>query len=206
MVQRCLIIVLDRFNANNVGPKFHFVRDPSYSAFYVTFGGRDPLYANSFFPGSHPRDWYIDVYTSALTLSEDQAQSLMETRLGDFAVAKAQALEQNLVKILTHEMLHVVGVRHCDAQVTETADRCVRFPPSLSDEENNEELLMQPTLDWRCLSQVEWKDRTIQEIQQIYAMKVGDRIGRHRIRDVSWELGAKKRKEIALRNARWCGA
>lgn len=205
MVKTCLIAVLNKFNASNVGPKFRYVVKPSRSAFFVRYGGDHPLYALSFFPGSHPKDWYIDVFKLSLTLSEDQEQFLMDTRRGDLAKARKEAVKRNLISILTHEMLHVVGVRHCDAQLTEM-ETCVRFPPNLSDDENNEELLMQPSLDWRNLYRLKWLSRTVQEIQQIYAMRAGERIGCHSIRDVSWKVGAKQRKEIALRNARCCVA
>jgi len=206
MARTCLIAVLERFNASNFGPKFQFVDHPSHSAFFVRFGGDHSSYANAFFPGSHPKDWYIDLFRPSLTLSEDQEQSLRNTpsRGEDISAAKAQALEQNLVKILMHEMLHVVGVRHCDAQDTETMERCVRYPHDLSDDKNNEERLMERSLDWRIFSQLDWMNRTLQEIREIYAMKGGDFLGCHRIRDVSWEVGAKQRKEIALRNARCC--
>lgn len=177
----------------------------SHSAFFVRFGGDHPLYAHSFFPGSLPKDWYIDIFKLSLTLSEDQEQLLVDSIRGDISFARKRALEINLINILTHEMLHVVGVRHCDAQLTEM-ERCVRFPPELSDEENSEEHLMQRSLDWRSLNQLQWLSRTIQEVQQIYAMKAGERIGCHRIRDVSWQAGAKQRKEIALRSARCCDA
>ncbi|KAL1853968.1 hypothetical protein Daus18300_011635 [Diaporthe australafricana] len=203
MAQRCLITVLDRFNVKNVGPKFQFVSHPFHSAFFVRFGGDYPIYARAFFPGSLPEYWYIDIFKPGLTLSAEQEEFLMRTGAGD--TAKLQALEQNLIKILTHEMLHVVGVRHCDAQVTEKAEKCVRFPPDLSDDENNEEHLMQRFLDWKSLSQLDWMDRTIQEIRQIYAMKDGEYIGCHRIQDVSWEDGARRRMEIARRNALCCG-
>lgn len=204
MAQRCLRTVLGRFNANNVGPQFQFVHDPCHSAFFIRFGGDYPMYAHAFFPGSPPKDWYIDVFKPGLTLSAEQAQFLMQTRGRDICAARSQALEQNLISILTHEMLHVVGVRHCDAHLTEK-DRCVRFPADLSDQENDEDRLMQRMLNWRALSQLDWMNRTIQDIQQIYAMNVGEYIGCFRIHDVSWQDGAKQRKEIALRNARCCG-
>lgn len=187
MIKACLVTVLFKFTASNVGPEFHYVAEPSHSAFFVRFGGDHPLYAHSFFPGSHPKDWYIDVFKPSFTLSEDQEQFLVDTTRGDISVARKEALERNLINILTHEMLHVVGVRHCDAQLAEM-ERCVRFPPNLSDDENNEELLMKPTLDWRSLRELRWLSRTIQEIQQIYAMKVGESIGGHRIQDARGKL------------------
>lgn len=202
MAQRCLITVLGRFNTHNVGPKFDFVDNPCHSAFFVRFGGDYPIYAHAFFPGSPPKDWYIDIFKPGLILSAEQEQFL--AHIGAGHAAKLQALEHNLVKILTHEMLHVLGVRNCDAQLAER-ERCVRFPLDLTDDENNEEQLMQGFLDWRGLSQHDWMDRTIREIQQIYDLKAGESIGCHRVRDVSWEVGAKQRKEMALRNARCCG-
>lgn len=202
MAQRCLETVLARFNTRNVGPKFRFVDNPCHSAFFVRFGGDYSKYAQAFFLGSPPKDWYIDVFKPGLTLSAEQEQFLV--RIGGGYTARLQALEHNLVKVLTHEMLRIVGVRHCDAQLTEK-EICVRFPLDLTDDENNEEHLMQRVLDWRSLSQHDWMDRTIREIQQIYALKEGESIGCHRVRDVSWEVGARQRKEIALRNVRCCG-
>jgi hypothetical protein len=203
LAQRCLITVLDRFNAHNVGPKFKFIHYPFHSAFFVRFGGDYEIYARAFFPGSLPEDWYINIFKPSLVLSAEQEQYLMHTGARD--AGRMQAVEQNLIKILTHEMLHVVGVRHCDAQVTEKAEKCVRFPPDLSDDENNEERLMQRFLDWTIAAQLDWMDRTIQEIQQIYAMNEGGYVGCHKIQDVSWEDGARRRKEIAWRNALCCG-
>ncbi|KAH8761597.1 hypothetical protein F5883DRAFT_126203 [Diaporthe sp. PMI_573] len=204
MVQRCLIIVLDRFNANNVGPKFQFVHDPFHSAFFVRFGGDYPRYANSFFPDSHPKDWYIDVFKAGLTLSAEQEQFLINTtRRRNIRAARSRALEQNLVKILTHEMLHVVGVRHCDAHLTEKAQPCVRFPPDLTDDENNEEHLMQRMIHWKDLSWIDWKSRTLEEIRQIY-VEERKYIGPHKIRDVSWQAGAEERRRIAMSIARCC--
>lgn len=204
MVQRCLITVLDRFNVNNVGPKFQFVHDPFFSAFFVRFGGDYPLYANSFFPDSLPKDWYIDVFKAGLTLSAEQEQFLVDTtRRREIRAARSRALEQNLINILTHEMLHVVGVRHCDAHLTEQGKRCVRFPPDLSDQENDEDRLMHRKLSWRTLSWIDWKARTLEEIRQIY-IEERQCIGRHKIRDVSWQAGAEERRRIAMSIAKCC--
>lgn len=207
LVKRCLIIVLKKFNDNNVGPKFQFVSDPIDSAFVVSFGGRTrcDLYACSFFPDSYPKDWYIYVYSPGLTLCQEQLDDLLNNTVGDIQLetARSQALERQLVRILTHEMLHVVGVRHCDAHLTEKSQPCVRFPPDLTDGENNEERLMQRMLHWKDLSRIDWNHRTLVEIRQIYKESM-THVGGHRIRDVSWQDGAMERKEIATNNAGCC--
>lgn len=169
LVRGCLIAVLQKFNDNGVGPKFEFARNPSSSAFVVTFSGRRDCYARSFFPDSNPKDWYIYFYSLGLTPCKEQSDSLLNDTVGDIQTARSQALERNLVKILTQEVLHVVGVRHCDAHLTERSQPCVRFPPDLSDDDNNEERLMQRRLHWQDLSRInfDWNARTLEEIRQI---------------------------------------
>lgn len=204
MVKRCLKIVLRSLNDNNIGPKFHFVEDPSSSAFSVTFGGDHPhSYASSFFPGSHPKDWYIYVFKLGLTLSEEQQQLLIQTRDRNVKPAGLQALEQNLIKILAHEMLHLVGVRHCTIDLNVEKEPYMRFPPELSDNDNWDPL-MQPRLDRMDLSRLGWNSQTLKEIRQIYAMNEGEKIGFHKIRDVSWRDGMELRKHIARFNAQNC--
>lgn len=203
MVKRCLKIVLHSLNDNNIGPKFQFVDDPGSSAFFVTFGGDSShCYASSFFPGSHPKDWYIYVFKLALMLSEEQEQLLIQTRDRDGKSAGSQALEQNLIKILAHEMLHIVGVRHCAVDLNVEKEPYVRFPPELSDNDNWDPL-MQPRLDRMDLSRLGWNSQTLEEIRQIYAMNEGEKIGLHRIRDVSWRDGTQLRKHMAMANAQY---
>lgn len=204
MVKNCLEIVLRSLNDSNIGPKFQFVKDPCRSAFSVTFGGAHPhCYASSFFPGSHPKDWYIYVFKLGLTLSEEQEQLLINAKGGDVKSARLQALEQNLVKILAHEMLHIVGVRHCHVDLNDEKEPYVRFPPELSDNDNWDPL-MQPRLDRMDLSRLGWKPQTLEELRQIYAMTGEETIGCHRIRDVSWRDGRKVRKRMARINAQYC--
>lgn len=204
MVQRCLVQVLDSLNAQNIGLQFRFVDDPSDSAFFISFGGNQPrCYASSFFPGSHPKDWYIYVFKLGLALSKDQGRFLLDSGSEDIKAARLQALEQNLIKILAHEILHIVGIRHCDVDPIVETEPYVRFPPELSDR-NNWDPLMQPKLDRMELSWLGWKPQTLQEIRQIYAMNEGDRVGFHRIRDVSWRDGAERRKHMARSNAQYC--
>lgn len=205
LVRGCLITVLKKFNDNGVGPKFEFARNPSSSAFVVTFGGRHDGYASSFFPDSDPNDWYIYVYSPGLTLCKEQSDSLLNDTVGDIPTARSRALERKLVNILTHEMLHVVGVRHCDAHLTETSEPCVRFPSDLSDEENNEERLMQRRIHWQDLSRIDfdWNPRTLEEVRQIYQPE-RTHIGDRRVRDVLWQEGVRERKEIARNNAGFC--
>lgn len=203
LVKTCLEIVLRSLNNSNIGPKFQFVNDPCRSAFSVTFGGDDPhCYASSFFPGSHPKDWYIYVFKLGLTLSEEQEQLLIHNRGGEVESARLQALGDNLIKILAHEMLHVVGVRHCHVDLDEE-EPYVRFPLELSDNDNWDPL-MQPRLDPRHFSRLDWRPQTLEEIRQIYAMSEGDSVGCHRIQDVSWRDGRKVRKRMARINAQCC--
>lgn len=204
IVKTCFEMVLRSLNDSNIGPKFQLVKDPRRSAFSVTFGGEHPhCYASSFFPGSHPKDWYIYVFKLGLTLSEEQEQLLINARGGDVKSARSQALEQNLIKILAHEMLHIVGVRHCHVDVNYEKEPYVRFPPELSDNDNWDPL-MQSRLDRMELSRLGWKSQTFEEIRQIYAMNDGDTVGCHRIRDVSWRDGRKLRKRMARINAQYC--
>lgn len=204
MVKTCLEIVLRSLNDGNIGPKFQFVKDPRRSAFSIIFGGDHPhCYASSFFPGSHPKDWYIYIFELGLTLSEEQEQLLIRNRSGDVNSARLQALEQNLIKILAHEMLHIVGVRHCHVDLNDEKEPYVRFPPELSDNDNWDPL-MQPRLDRTDFCWLGWKSQTFEEIRQIYAMNEGDTVGCHKIRDVSWRDGRKVRKRMAKINAQFC--
>ncbi|KAG8167395.1 hypothetical protein KVR01_003084 [Diaporthe batatas] len=206
LVKRCLCRVLDSLNAKNACPRFHYVDEPSDSAFYISFGGDDPRrYASSFFPGSHPKDWYIYVYKLGLTLSRKQKRFLKETvgEGGDIKAARLRALEQNLTIILAHEMLHVIGIRHCDAHRTEKEVPCVRYPPGLPNKYTRDPL-MKSKLGWEDFSRLAWKPRTIEEIRKIYSMEEGEKMGRYTIQDVSWEDGAGVRKIMALHKARCC--
>lgn len=115
---------------------------------------------------------------------------------------RLQALGDNLIKILAHEMLHIVGVRHCDIDLNEK-EPYVRFPPELSDNDNWDPL-MQPRLDPKDFSRLDWRSQTLEEVRQIYAMNEGDTVGCHRIRDVSWRDGRKVRKRMARINAQYC--
>lgn len=206
MVKRCLARVLSSLNAHNIGPQFRFVEDPSESAFFISFGGDHPrCYASSFFPGSHPKDWYIYVFKQGLKLSSDQKRSFMDAESAGSKTARLEALEQNLIKILAHEMLHIVGVRHCDVNLDVEQEPYVRFPPELSDNDNWDPL-MQGSLDRMDLSRLGWKSQTLEEIRQIYAMDEGETVGCHRIRDVSWQDGARVRKRMARINAQYCGS
>lgn len=204
MVKRCLVQVLDSLNAHNIGPQFQIVDDPSDCAFFISFGGDQPqCYASSFFPGSHPKDWYIYVFKLGLTLSKDQGRFLLDSGSGDIKTTRVQALEQNLIRILAHEMLHIVGVRHCHVDPIVETEPYARFPPELPDHENWDPL-MEPTIDRMDLSRLGWKSQTLQEIRQIYAMNGGEMVGFSRIRDVSWRDGAEVRKHMARINAQYC--
>lgn len=208
MVKRCLARVLSSLNAHNIGPQFRFVEDPSESAFFIFFGGDNPhCYASSFFPGSHPKDWYIYVYKQSLKLSTDQKRLLMDAGSAGIKTARLEALEQNLIKILAHEMLHIVGLRHCDVNLDVEQEPYVRFPPGLSDNDNWDPL-MQGSIDRIDLSRLGWNSQTLEETRQIYAMAEGETVGRHshRIRDVSWQDGAKVRKRMARINAQYSGS
>lgn len=203
MVKRCLKIVLRNLNDNNVGPKFQLVKDPRRSAFSVTFApGASHCYASSFFPGWHPKDWDIYVFKQGLTLSEEQERLLIQPRGRDVNSVRLQALEQNLIKILAHEMLHVLGVRHCVVDLNVERESYVRFPPELSDCDNWDPL-MQPGVDRMDLSRLNWKSQTIKELRQIYAMNEGDTVGCHRIRDVSWRDGMRVKEQMARIHAQY---
>lgn len=204
-VRNCLIRVLDSFNAHNVGPQFQYVGDASKSAFFISFRGDHPdCYASSFFPSDHPKDWYIVVYRLGLTLDKEQKRHLRDTagEHDNIKDMKQKALEQNITQILAHELLHIVGVRHCDVNPQDEKEPYVRFPRGQSDEDNFDPL-MRTKLPWRDFSQLDWKPETLEEIRQLYAMKAGEKIGPYTIRDVSWEDGAKRRKKIAINNARY---
>lgn len=205
MVKRCLKIVLRSFNDKKVGLKFQFVKDPGRSAFSVIFGGdHHHSYASSFFPGSHPKDWDIYIYKPGLTLSEDQEQLLVQPGGGVMETARIKALEQNLIKILAHEMLHIVGLRHCVIDRNMENEPYVRFPPGLSDHDNLDPL-MQPRLDWMDFSRITtWKPQTLQEIRQIYAMNEGETVGCHIVRGVSWRDGTRVRQRMARTNVQHC--
>lgn len=204
IVKKCLEIVLRSLNDSDIGLKFQFVKNPCGSTFSVTFGGDHPhCYASSFFPASHPKDWYIYVFTLGLTLSEEQEQLLIHDKGSDVNSARSQAVEQNLIKILAHEMLHIVGVRHCHVDLNDEKEPYVRFPPELSDNDNWDPL-MQSRLDRMNLSRLDWKPQTLEELRQIYAMNEGDTVGCHRIRDVSWRDGRKVRQRMARINAQYC--
>ncbi|KAH8743103.1 hypothetical protein F5883DRAFT_594090 [Diaporthe sp. PMI_573] len=164
VVRNCLNTVLDRFNMNNVGPKFELVDDPCDSAFFVTFGDGHSTRFSSFSPESHPADWYIYVYSGVLT-SEDQVKSLEEDMRAETHDAMASPLEKNLIEILTEVMLRVVGVQHNDAEWNETNSG---------------------------------KPNTLDCIREIYSMKEGEDIEGHRIVDISWKVGGRRRREIAM--------
>lgn len=200
LVKTCLKFVLHKFNFRNVGPKFFFVSDPSVSAFFVTFveddrrrapGDRVPL-AKAFFPSQDANEWFIYLYSGSLTLNEHEEDSL--------SIPRSQAVEQKLIMILTHELLHVLGVRHCDAHVIEKGLPCIRFPSNLSDEEHHEPL-MDPSLPSKQTSQpqLDWKDSTVEAIQQLYDVRNGGYVEGHKVRDVRWQAHVKE-KEKQLRN------
>lgn len=197
LVTRCLKVVLQKLNDNleTVGPQFRLVKRHSSSAFVVTFEGENPhCYASAFFPDWSPRNWYINVYKPGLTLCSEQKQHLRRTKRGDTKTAQLKALEQNLIAILTHEMLHIIGIRHC--AIDENVERApyVRFPIHLSDEDNQDPS-MKPNLNWEDLSNFDLKPQTVEEIRQIYAKKEGETIGPYIIRDVSWRSGVKIRRK-----------
>lgn len=109
-------------------------------------------------------------------------------------------------------MLHVVGVRHCVVNLDQENEPYWRFPRKLSNKDNLDPL-MKPTLDWNDLSQSRLKRQTLHEIRQVYAMKEGKKVygmkkgkntKHHRIRDVSWKDGPRKRKDIAEMTTRCC--
>jgi hypothetical protein len=85
-------------------------------------------------------------------------------------------------------MLHVVGVRRCDAQCTEMKSKGVQFPVNLSDD-NQLGPAMQPKLNWRDQSRLDWNfSGALDDIRQIYAMTKGEYVGDHSIVDVSWAV------------------
>lgn len=177
-VQECLEAVLRNLNDKNLGPKFHFVKEPSESAFFITHGiGRARCYASAFFPGSDPKDWYIYIYKLGLELDKDC-----------------------LINILTHEMLHVVGVRHCYVDPKREYEPFLRYPLKLSDTDNWDGL-MQSHLDLNDLSKHKLEPRTVKHVREIYDMPVGEKIDGHEIQDVSWKLGAEEKRAIAKHNA-----
>lgn len=153
-------------------------KNPSESAFFVTQGiGRAHCYASAFFPGSDPKDWYIYVYKLGLELDKG-----------------------HLIKILTHEMLHVLGVRHCYVDPKGEFEPYVRYPRGLSDD-NNWDFLMQPQLSPCDLSEHDLEPRTVKHVREIYDMPVGTKIGGHEIQEVSWQVGAEEKRAIAKHNA-----
>lgn len=178
MVQRCLETVVRKLNYLNIGLQFECVQSPSESAFFVTRGiGYTDSYASAFFPGSDPKDWYIYIYDLGLELDETR-----------------------LIKVLTHEMMHVVGLRHCYVDPEKENEPYVRYPRGISNKENWD-TLMQPHLTLSDLSKYDLKLRTVEDLRKIYALKTGEWVDCYEIQDVSCKVGAAYRRAIALNNA-----
>lgn len=202
MVKKCLKSVLAKFNSMNVGPKLFTVSDPSVSAFFLTFVEDDRRRApgdsvrlgKAFFPSRDADNWFIYLYSGSFTLNEDEEDSS--------AIPRSQALEQKLIRILTHELLHVLGVRHCDAHLTEEDLPCIRVPSNLSEDEHHEPL-MEPALssNWASQSPSDWKHSTVKAIQQVYAVKEGEYIEGHKVQDVRWQAHVEEKKKQVRKNA-----
>jgi hypothetical protein len=120
------------------------------------------------------------------------------------AAARLEALEQNLSAILSHEMLHIMGLRHCDAQQTEKGKPCGQYPSRISPKDHHDPL-MQTYLDWSDFSELDWNSKTMKHIRKIYTKKDdgkifaktddGEIVG-YKIKNVSWEAGAKERDDL----------
>lgn len=97
-------------------------------------------------------------------------------------------------------MLHVVGVRHCYVDPKREHEPYVRYPRSLSDADNWD-FLMQPQLSPCDLSKHYLEPRTVEHVREIYGLPVGEKIDGYEIQDVSWQVGAEKKRAIAKHNA-----